>query len=83
VAQNEPIEAQFLACDWHKSNRDFFVPKMPTYKKWHSLNRNHWHYNSEITGTNRTELANAHRIELKGESLRKTRAKQKEIETLN
>ena len=25
--------------------------------QWHSFNRNHWHYYSEITGTNRTELA--------------------------
>ena len=28
-----------------------------TAKKWHSLNRNHWHYATEITGTKRTGIA--------------------------
>ncbi|MFT5892010.1 MAG: hypothetical protein ACI9Y7_002117 [Dokdonia sp.] len=33
--------------NWHKSKRE----------NWHSLIRNHWHHNSEITGTNRTEVS--------------------------
>jgi len=38
---------------WHKSNRYRFLTHR---QKWHSLNRNAWHYKTEITGTNRTEL---------------------------
>src|SRR5690606_2891351 len=38
---------------WHKSNRY----RLLTHRqKWHSLNRNAWHYETEITGTNRTEV---------------------------
>ncbi|MBJ6369801.1 MULTISPECIES: hypothetical protein [Snuella] len=38
-----------LVNNWHKSNRNM----------WHGLNRNQWHNDSEIDGTNRTELARA------------------------
>lgn len=38
---------------WHKSNR---YRLLPNRQKWHSLNRNAWHYETEITGTNRTEV---------------------------
>src|SRR5690606_30734497 len=38
---------------WHKSNR---YGVLTHRQKWHSLNRNAWHYETEITGTNRTEV---------------------------
>src|SRR5690606_8295749 len=38
---------------WHKSNRYGFLTHR---QKWHSLNRNAWHNETEITGTNRTEV---------------------------
>tara|TARA_R110000868_G_scaffold68570_1_gene202716 strand:+ start:15191 stop:15619 length:429 start_codon:yes stop_codon:yes gene_type:complete len=40
---------------WHKSNRYGFLTHR---QKWHSLNRNAWHYETEIAGTNRTEITN-------------------------
>ncbi|MCL8009367.1 hypothetical protein M8845_18225 [Gelidibacter japonicus] len=42
---------------WHKSNRYGFLTHR---QKWHSLNRNAWHYETEITGTNRTEVTSGY-----------------------